>query len=1204
MKSLRVSLALVVSSIALAHPPLTLDERVAWHLKLETVLDGHRTVAGGARRGPRGPVSMVALRADVERDLRRSAALESHWSWPIKQDDLQTEMDRMARQTRDPQLLSEMFDALGGDPYLIAECVARPALARRRFADRYGHDASIHAASPEDWLDALVLAPGWESPAIDGSHLRAVRIGTAGCGCGFANVAPEAREWSSAVWTGAEMIVWGGMAAIAFENGARYEPVTDSWIPLSTGSGTPSGRGGHTAVWTGTEMIVWGGGYGPWYGSNFSTGGRYDPLADSWRPTSTANAPSPRFGHTAIWTGSEMIVWGGRNGNVYWNGGGRYDPIADTWSATRLDASTPPAVYDHTAVWTGVEMIVWGGFDGGTTVDTGGRYDPATDTWQRTTRTAAPRPMSRHTAVWSGSEMILWGEHSGRYDPALDSWRDVYQLNAPSPNSGQVAFWTGTEMLVWGGDSFQGPGVGGLYDPVLDRWRTVSQGANAPASRTDCAAVFTGTEMLVWSGGQQLGFAFDDGARLDVASNSWAPMSSGGAVPSGRTDFSMDWTGAELIVFGGSEVLGPALDTGAAYSLATDSWAPTTTSPHARVGHVSAWTGGELIVWGGYGPSGAEQTGDRWDPLTDSWTPVVIDGATPSARVLPKGVWTGSALIIWGGYDGTSARGDGGIYDPLTDSWRSMNGVGAPGARMRHAAFWTGSEMIVWGGDDGGYTTFGDGGRYDPVTDGWSPVTMAGAPQGRSDFPAVWTGTELVVWGNYDASGGRYDPATDSWRSNTVVGAPLPRYHDLATWTGSEMVVWGGYVGGYYDASGGRYDPVADRWRATTTDGAPSRRSDARAVWTGSEVIVWGGTNGGGSYDSHPRIGSFYDPAGDRWWKGPDPPGVAVLCGKGAGGSPAHDTRVVGVTFDGRPIASLEAFPSFGGAGVRVGAGDVDGNGQAEVLAGPGPGTLNPPRVRGFGRLGTPVAGLDFLAYGASGFGANVAAGVIDGSARVLTGPGPSAAYGPQVRGFRYSAGAVTDMGKVNFYAYGTLRYGVNVEARDTDGDGFDEIVTGAGPGGVFGPHVRAFDFDGAILTPIQKVSFFAYATPSYGVNVGAGDIDGDGFGELLAGPGPSAVFGPQLRGFDVDGAIASAIGNVNAFVFAGAGYGLRVAGGDIDGDGFSEIAAGAGPDPLFGSELHVLDFDATSLRDIACLGRDLFGVTHGLDVAVGEVGY
>ena len=89
------------------------------------------------------------------------------------------------------------------------------------------------------------------------------------------------------------MIVWGGFgdSGDSGSTGGIYDPETDSWATLSTAD-APSARGAHTAVWTGTRMIVWGG------SENFSylsTGGAYDPSTDTWTPTSTVEAPSPRW---------------------------------------------------------------------------------------------------------------------------------------------------------------------------------------------------------------------------------------------------------------------------------------------------------------------------------------------------------------------------------------------------------------------------------------------------------------------------------------------------------------------------------------------------------------------------------------------------------------------------------------------------------------------------------------------------------------------------------------------------------------------------------------------------------------------------------------------------------------------------------------------------------------------------------------------
>src|ERR1041385_6129342 len=133
----------------------------------------------------------------------------------------------------------------------------------------------------------------------------------------------------------------------------------DTWTATA---GSPDGRYGHTAVWTGSEMIIWGGGYGNYpYLSSRNTGGRYNPSTDIWTATDTNNAPTGRIAHTAVWTGTEMIIWGGAYGLVsVTNTGGRYNPTTNTWTATSTISAPSPRV-GHAAVWTGTEMIAWGG---------------------------------------------------------------------------------------------------------------------------------------------------------------------------------------------------------------------------------------------------------------------------------------------------------------------------------------------------------------------------------------------------------------------------------------------------------------------------------------------------------------------------------------------------------------------------------------------------------------------------------------------------------------------------------------------------------------------------------------------------------------------------------------------------------------------------------------------------------------------------
>ena len=277
------------------------------------------------------------------------------------------------------------------------------------------------------------------------------------------------------------------------------------------------------------------------------------------------------------------------------------------------------------------------------------------------------------------------------------------------------------------------------------------------------------------------------------------------------------------------------------------------------------------------------------------------------------------------------------------------------------------------------------------------------------------------------------------------------------------------------------------------------------------------------------------------------------------------------------------------------------GGGGDDFLAGPGFGPSNPNEVRVYTAGG--VLAVDLFAYAAGGYGTNVAAGDVDGAApEILTGPGPGAVFGPQVRAFRPDT---TPLGKVNFYAYGTLRYGVAASGALLDGDGFQEIVTGAGPGAVFGPHVRGFDYDGTTVAALSRVSFFAYGTLKYGVNAVGGDVDGDGFTEIATGPGPGVVFGPQVRGFDYDGASVAAIAKIDFLAFAAPRYGAVVASGEVDGDGFDELLAAPGPGsgPSFPARLRGYDYDGVALAPLP--GFDTVasaGTAYGARLGVGDM--
>lgn len=131
------------------HRPLTLDERVACRKAIEAVYH-RRRIWPAANQRPKPPLSEVLhdaqIRAQVEDELRQGEALAEYWNRPITGKHLQAEMDRMTRSTRRPEMLKELFAALDNDPYLIAECLARPVLTRRLIRNWYGGDERFHGA--------------------------------------------------------------------------------------------------------------------------------------------------------------------------------------------------------------------------------------------------------------------------------------------------------------------------------------------------------------------------------------------------------------------------------------------------------------------------------------------------------------------------------------------------------------------------------------------------------------------------------------------------------------------------------------------------------------------------------------------------------------------------------------------------------------------------------------------------------------------------------------------------------------------------------------------------------------------------------------------------------------------------------------------------------------------------------------------------
>jgi hypothetical protein len=271
--------------------------------------------------------------------------------------------------------------------------------------------------------------------------------------------------------------------------------------------------------------------------------------------------------------------------------------------------------------------------------------------------------------------------------------------------------------------------------------------------------------------------------------------------------------------------------------------------------------------------------------------------------------------------------------------------------------------------------------------------------------------------------------------------------------------------------------------------------------------------------------------------------------------------RLVDLATGATVFQTMAFSPTFTG-GVRVARGDVNGDGVPDLIAAAGPG--GGPQVKVFDGVTHKVIANFYALPAAFTGGVYVAAGDVNGdkNADIIVGAGPGG--GPQVKVFSVANGSVLQ----NFYAFNVnFHGGVTVASGDVNDDGKADIVVGAGPGG--GPQVKVFSgANGSVL-----LNYFAYP-PGFtgGVYVAAGDLNGDGHADVITGTGPnggnrvrafSGVDGRPMLDFAVNSFTQTSVVQLGPLVRIA--QGVRVAAEDVDGDGLADIilVPGAGISPV-----------------------------------------
>lgn len=334
-----------------------------------------------------------------------------------------------------------------------------------------------------------------------------------------------------------------------------------------------------------------------------------------------------------------------------------------------------------------------------------------------------------------------------------------------------------------------------------------------------------------------------------------------GALPMGfvaRSRAASVAIGDRAFFWGGQDGAGNALDNGAIYNPADDSWKvlpKDTGSPSARIMASAVWTGSVVIVFGGTDSSGTTlyRDGSMYDPVANSWTALPANNNV-SRRSAPYSFWDGTRAFFWGGQNAMGAGIAGADRFDLTN-WSTSSTMGDPGSLAVPGVAFDGTTLYLMGGQLNGMRqdrVF----AYSSTANIWTQLPKSGLSVRSSVFGA-WDGTHFVVWGGRDDNGplkdGRY-LSGNTWTAVSALGAPSARMLAFrrSGWTFQISPGLIALVAGQVSTSqaatlttdGATYNVALSQWTGIPGWGSGEAHEYGMGVWTGSEFVVWGGRNG------------------------------------------------------------------------------------------------------------------------------------------------------------------------------------------------------------------------------------------------------------------------------------------------------------------------------------------------------------------------
>ena len=410
-------------------------------------------------------------------------------------------------------------------------------------------------------------------------------------------------------------------------------PLSDDYFIDSEHGGATTGGVSSGGLGSGGAASAGG---APWSGGGPATGGQSSCVCAAGRSCASgacasgwvamAAPPSafvPRSLPAAAAADGKWFIFGGRdkNGNVL-DSAAIYDLATDSWRMVSTDAATPSPREMAAAVWVGTQVLVFGGRNasGSDYYFSGALYDPATDTWSSVNNAVIPRAAG--VAAVAANHAIFWGglttganaaSGAARYDLNNKTWQAASTQNAPSPMLGVTWALGSDSLFLFGGiENNTRKDTVYRYDLVNDAWTALAHG---PKARSAAFGAFDGTSFYVWGGRDGNTFLSEGG----VYGTAWTTMSTANA-PSTRSapPRQQGWAFAlgpgDVVFLGGQDDNGNFLTDGGRYGTSGWSQIPSWPSGEDHNFGAAALLGGEVLVWGGADGNTPTSTGERWAP--------------------------------------------------------------------------------------------------------------------------------------------------------------------------------------------------------------------------------------------------------------------------------------------------------------------------------------------------------------------------------------------------------------------------------------------------------------------------------------------------------------------------------------------------------------------------------------------------------------